>query len=221
VRYMVVQASPRLQGRRLLLPSTVIEPPDWIEKVLPVSLTVAEVEASPEVDLREPLTRHRLTELHEYYGWPPSWTESRLRSTVPVGPSELQAAKAAQVGLEGKEPTTEPVVGGPHLRSTEEVVGYHVHGEDGAIGKLVDLLVDEEEWRIRYLLVDTGEWLSGRQVTLAPDWIESVSWLQSEISVASTRQEVSEAPEYDPSEQLEREYEADLYQHYGRPAYWA
>ena len=86
---------------------------------------------------------------------------------------------------------------------------------------MIDLLVGEDEWQIRYLLVDTGEWLSGHKVLIAPDWIEVVSWLQSQVWAGLSEDEVAKAPEYQPSEQIRRDYEADLYEHYRRTAYWA
>ena len=72
----------------------------------------------------------------------------------------------------------------------------------------------------RYLLVDTRDWLPGRKVLIAPEWIERVSWPETAVRVALTRDQVASSPEYDPEEMPQREYEVRLYEHYESRGYW-
>jgi hypothetical protein len=83
-----------------------------------------------------------------------------------------------------------------------------------------DFLVDDRTWPIRYLVVDTRNWLPGRKVVIAPAWIKSVSWDDSRVYVDLLRGEVETAPEYDPSTPMERALESRLYGHYRRATYW-
>jgi len=83
------------------------------------------------------------------------------------------------------------------------------------------LLVDDETWAIRYMIVDTSNWWLGHQVIIAPQWIRDVSWADATVSVDLTRRAVKDAPPYDSTAQLEREEESGIYKHYGRPGYWA
>ncbi len=108
-----------------------------------------------------------------------------------------------------------------HLRSCKEVVGYHIEVDDGDIGHLQGMLVDEETWAIRYLIVNTSNWWFGHEVLIAPQWIRDVIWPEATISVNLTRQAVQDAPPYSSSEQLNREQELDIFKHYGRTGYWA
>jgi hypothetical protein len=59
------------------------------------------------------------------------------------------------------------------LRSFEEVRGYHVETPDGVIGKIEDMIMDEETWAVWYFTVNTRDWLSDRFIILTPDLIES------------------------------------------------
>ena len=108
----------------------------------------------------------------------------------------------------------------PHLRSCEEVMGYRIDATDGDIGHVHDLLVDEETWVIRYLVVKTSNWWGGHEVIIVPLWITGVSWAESRVLVSLTRQQVKDAPAYSSSAELDRKREEELHRHYGRDGYW-
>ena len=104
------------------------------------------------------------------------------------------------------------------LRSVREVTGYNIHTRDGELGHVDDFLVEEVGWAFRYLLADTGIWLSGRKVLVAVGWILEVSWRQQEIFVSLTKDQVRSSPEYHSAEEmLSREYSKRLHAHYGFP----
>jgi hypothetical protein len=100
------------------------------------------------------------------------------------------------------------------------VVGYHIHASDGDIGHVQGMLVDEETWALRYLVVDTTNWWGGHQVLVAPKWIESISWADSLVNLNLTRQAIRDSPLFDSTAELNRQYEMDLYRHYQQSAYW-
>jgi hypothetical protein len=110
--------------------------------------------------------------------------------------------------------------GDPHLRSCKEVMQYHIDAIDGDIGHVQSMLVDEETWAIRYLIVNTSNWWLGHQVLIAPQWIQNVSWPDARVAVDLTRQAVKDAPPYDSVGRLERKQEAGIYEHYRRAGYW-
>jgi len=108
----------------------------------------------------------------------------------------------------------------PHLRSCREVVGYHIEASDGEIGQVQGLLVDDDSWAVRYLVVSTSNWWLGHDVLVAPQWIQRVSWEQRSVAVDLTREALKQAPWYDPALPLTREMEIAVYQHQGRAAEW-
>ena len=54
------------------------------------------------------------------------------------------------------------------LRSTNKLHGCAIHATDGDLGKVDEFFFDVLNWTIRYLVVDTGTWLTGRRVLLSP-----------------------------------------------------
>lgn len=67
---------------------------------------------------------------------------------------------------------------------------------DGEIGHVDDFIIDDETWTIRYLVVDTRNWLEGKKVLVSPQWIERVSWSESKIHVNLPLDAIKEAPVY-------------------------
>ena len=62
--------------------------------------------------------------------------------------------------------------------------------------------------------------LPDRPRSLSPDWLRDIDWTGRTVSVNVTREKVKSSPEYDPSIDLQRGYEEDLYRHYGFAPYW-
>lgn len=106
------------------------------------------------------------------------------------------------------------------LRGVKDLFGYKIRATDGEIGYVHDLFFDDDYWTIRYLVVDTGDWLPGRKVLISPPWIEEVRWGDSNVLVNMNKEEVKNSPEYNPSDPINRSYEGRLYDYYGRPKYW-
>ncbi len=126
-----------------------------------------------------------------------------------------------QYEIESRPRTVEEVESGdPRLHSTEDVTGYSIGARDGEIGKVKDFLADDVDWTIRYLVVDTGGWWAGRQVLVAPQWIERAYWRRRTVAVDLLRGEIEHSPTFDPDQPIDRQYEARLHAHYRRPAYW-
>jgi hypothetical protein len=101
----------------------------------------------------------------------------------------------------------------PHLRSCKVITGYHIEAKDGGIGHVQGMLIDEDSWAIRYLVVDTSNWWLGHQVLIAPQSVQNVSWLEETVSVDLTRQAGKESPPYD-AEALDRILETNVAERY-------
>jgi hypothetical protein len=110
--------------------------------------------------------------------------------------------------------------GDPHLRSCGVVKGYHVHASDGDIGHVQGFIVDERTWSIRYLVVNTGNWWTGHDVLVSPEWIQDVSWSLSKVTTNLDREAIKGSPVYDEKTDLDRDAEILIYNHYDRNGYW-
>jgi len=217
VRYLVVDNGRWLPGRKVLLSPHVIGQPVPDASNVPVDMTREQVESSPEIDTDKPVSRQREIELYQHYGWSPYWSGAGM-GAVPMGPVAAPPLAAIPEPTGGTE---EKQKGDPHLRSTQEVAGYHIQASDGSIGHVEDFVVDDVTWDLRYLVVDTRNWLPGRKVLISPQWIVApISWAESTVNVILTREQVKESPVFDPAAPVNREYEARLYDYYGRPSYW-
>jgi hypothetical protein len=136
------------------------------------------------------------------------------------GSSAVEAIKAQEAKVHTSPQPVAAVSGDPHLRSCAAVIGYAIHANDGDIGHVKGMLVDESDWAIRYLVVDTSNWWVGHQVLIAPDWLTEISWEKSAVSVNLTRKSIQESPGFNSTATLNRQHETDLYLHYKRPTYW-
>lgn len=241
VRYMIADTGPWLFGREVLIAPVALGQPIWNAKQLPVNLTKQQIEDSPSVEADRPVSRQEEARIREYFQWPAYWAAPGMTGAVGyaggVG-AGVAPAVAAPVRADAADATVDPDVDAEEvaegdldsetsqshtdstLRSVKEVTGYHIQASDGEIGHVEDFFLDEESWTIRYMLVNTRNWLPGRKVLVAPSWIQRVSWQESKVHVRMTQEEIKKSPEYDPETLIEREYESRVYEYYGIPGYW-
>jgi len=210
IRYLVADTGSWLPGRKVLIAATALRRPDWKARTFPVDLTKEQVRNSPDIDTDKPVSRRREEDLHRHCNWVPYWGATHEVPTVSAGHVE---ADRGGVAVETAET-------GTHLRSTREVKGYRIHATDDLIGRVADFIVSDEDWVIRYLVVSTGRWLLGRSVLISPEWVRDIDWEKREVWVDVSRQTIEDSPPYDPSAPVNREYEAQMYDYYGRPKYW-
>ena len=83
------------------------------------------------------------------------------------------------------------MTGGRHIfRNVKDLRGYAIRATDGVIGKVEDLYFDDEDWAIRYLVVETGSWASGRKVLISPIAIGHPDWMEQLLPVSLTKAHV-------------------------------
>lgn len=229
IRYLVVDAGSWLSSRKVLISPISIRGPNWALRRLPVSITKEQVRNSPDIDTDKPVSRQHEIDFHSYYGYPDYagglgiWDEGMYPYLMDpgypqssLGRAERDKADQELVRAEQEQHRNDD----PHLRSCKAVIGYHIHATDGDIGHVQGLLIDEESWAIRYIVVNTSNWWRGHLVLIAPQWIKDINWTDESVTVNLSRGAVQDAPPYQPTDELNREREADLYGHYGRAGYW-
>jgi len=217
IRYLTVDTGGWLGGREVLISPISVIKTDWRSRRLDVALTKNQVENSPDINSHRPVSRQQEAEFLGYYGYPSYWSGPYMWGPAfyPAGLAYAPVGPAAPVAETPRQESPDS-----HLRSTEAVVGYHIAAIDGEIGHVAGFLVDEETWAIRYLEVATHNWWPGKKVLVSPAWIERVSWADSAVYAALSREDIRSAPEYSESVTITRDYEDRLHLHYGRPPYW-
>jgi hypothetical protein len=220
IRYFVVDTGTWLPGKRVLLAPAVVGGVDPERGEIVTGLTRQQVEDSPPVETEQPVSHEQELALHTYYGWQPYWAVPPL--TGSLAPYWGTAVPAAQRVRPGEERIAEEVAArererrDPNLRSAREVAGYYVAATDGEIGHLEDFFIDDQEWAIQLLGIDTRNWLPGRKVVISPSWLRGIDWAGRTIEVDLTRQEIEDSPEYDPTLVPDETYLEQLAGHYGR-----
>jgi sporulation protein YlmC with PRC-barrel domain len=217
IRYLIVKTGDWLSSRKVLISPTVLKQPDWENKVFPVNLTKSQIENSPDIDTDKPVSRQQEEQLSGYYPWEIYWgaePDEHGAGIFGMMPSDLYESE--NVSVENVEATRRK--NDQHLQSTAQVTGYSIHTTDGEIGKVVDYIIDDTTWEIKFLVVDTGTWLNSRKVLLSTKWITEVKWDNSIVIVNISTEAVKNSPEFDPSQPVNEVYERNLYDYYGRPA---
>jgi len=195
VRYILANTGAWLPERLVLLsPASLGEPG---ERTMPVSLTKDQIKDSPGINSDEPVSRQHERLIAAHYGWPPYWEGYKM-----------MLGKIAERKVDS------------HLRSAHEVIGYKVEATDGSIGRISDLILQTEDWTVRYVVVDLSAWLPDRKVLLDPHWFSQFRWDHAIATIDHTRNQIERAPNYHASEAINRVYEAQLYDFYGQPKYW-
>ena len=105
-------------------------------------------------------------------------------------------------------------------RNMNSLNGFTLNATDGEIGKVETFYFDDDTWTIRYLIVKTGGWLSGREVLISPQAVVKDSWGKESLPVNLTKEQVSSSPNIDTERPVSRQQEAELYAHYPWQNYW-
>jgi hypothetical protein len=214
LRYLVVDTSRWLPGRKVLLTPAVLGRPDWRLHQLAVDLTRDEVRHSPGLDSHKTISRQQEIELHNHYGWPFYWGLAATPSAA-MDPFMPAPMPEPPLPLPAKEP------GDQHLQSVRELQGYHIEASDGELGHVDDFIVDDQSWEIRYMVVATSHWLPHRKVLISPHWlVGNISWAQHKVKVNLTREAIRNSPPFDSLAIPSRVYESELHDHYSQPGYW-
>ena len=106
------------------------------------------------------------------------------------------------------------------LQRAKELSGYTLGARDGEIGKVGEFYFDDKSWTVRYLVADTGGWLSGRQVLISPYALDPANKAGRVIPVDLTKAQIERSPSLDTDKPVSRQYEWEYYSYYGWPGYW-
>jgi hypothetical protein len=106
------------------------------------------------------------------------------------------------------------------LNKVKSLTGYKLDSLDGEIGSVKEFYFDDQHWAIRYLVADTGNWLTGRQVLISPYALGVVNKGVRSISINLTNKQIEGSPSLDSDKPVSRQFEDAYYGYYGWPAYW-
>jgi hypothetical protein len=107
------------------------------------------------------------------------------------------------------------------LSKAKTLKGYSIQSTDGeTIGKVKEFYFDDRHWTIRYLVADTGNWLTGRQVLISPYALVAMNRDHQDIVADLTKKQIEDSPSLDSDKPVSRQFEESYYGYYGWPMYW-
>ena len=106
------------------------------------------------------------------------------------------------------------------IRSLKDLTDHTFRARDGDAGRVHDFYFDDRTWTVRYLVADTGRWIPGKLVLLAPQAIESIDWRQRDVHLTLTKEKIENAPEATTEQPVSRQHEERLHGYYGWQPYW-
>ncbi|MFA5262726.1 MAG: PRC-barrel domain-containing protein [Opitutaceae bacterium] len=106
------------------------------------------------------------------------------------------------------------------LQNIKELYGYKLAAVDGDIGHVKDFYFDDKTWVIRYLVADTGSWLAGCLVLLAPHAFSKLDQYEKTLHIKLNRKQIQNSPSIESHKPVSRQYEEEYYRYYGWPTYW-
>ena len=94
------------------------------------------------------------------------------------------------------------------LRSLGQLYGKKLGASDGDIGHVRDFYFNDQQWAIRYVVADTGSWLSGRLVLISPHVFENLHQNGDGLFVNLTRQQIENSPAIESHKPVSLQYQA-------------
>lgn len=217
VRYLVANTGNWLTGKQNLIAPSAITHLDREKRTIHVNLTKTQVTNSPGVDKHLPVSRQMEKLVSDYYAdsyyWDDDWVKRPNLTAAQLGSANAAAATFKSAVTAQTIPAAAPDV---HLRSMQKIATYKIAAIDGEIGEIEDFFVETDDWSIRYIGVDTRNWLPGKHVLISTMWLGQFNWSHRTVNVNLTREQIKNSPDYDKVTAISREYETRLHEHYGQ-----
>lgn len=225
IRYLVVDTRKWLPGKKVLLSPISFDYVDQEKGTVNLLASKETVKNAPNKMEDQPISKQVEVDLADYYGWPTYWNSYSLLGPWGGYLGPMQLMDAQNQGLIQEDVRSNKKEDN-HLRSANEVkgefFGYQVNTIDEKIGHVTDFVLDETNWKITYLVVETSNLLPGssNSYLLATDWIQDIQWQKQEVTVNLTKEQVEKGIGFDRNTPITREYEEKLYTIFDKPKYW-
>lgn len=107
------------------------------------------------------------------------------------------------------------------LHAIKDIENFKLKNKNQDLGHIKDFYIDDLSWVTRYIVVDTGSWLTGKKVLISPHSLKKPNFLDNVIYTDLTQEQIKGSPHISEKEPVSRQHEIDLRKYYGWPAYWS
>ncbi len=223
-RYLVVDTGNWLVERDILISPEAVDEIDYGNQSIKLNISPEEIKEGPFIEKEEKLKRAHERDLADYFNWTNYWRAAEPTNTGISGlvPNNLVRKITIEENIKDREKDSNkiPAEEDTNLRSVNELINFKIHAIDGFIGHVDKFIIDDNNWLVRYLVVDTKDLLPGKKVVLAPEWITNIDWVREEVEFNLNVKEIENAPEYDAEMPISELYETKLYEYYDKEKYW-
>lgn len=215
IRYIEADFGSFFKDKRILLPINVLIDLLWDSKIFLLNITEEDIDKSPTPQDRPTVSRKYEKELMKHYGLSTYWSTGYIHPThtgisYPARPINVPIKEVNEEEISEEKLDTK-------LRSFKEVKGYHVHAIDGNLGHVEDIIADDADWQLIYLILDTSNWRPwSKKVILLISWLEKISFKTREVSINLHTDVIKNAPEFDTHKPVELAFEKALLEYYER-----
>ena len=196
VRYLVADTGSWLTGRLVLLTPHAFGTLDLADKTLHIKLLKKKIQDSPSIESHKPVSRQYEADYYTYYGWPTYWDGSAMWGiggypvVLPPSKKEMEIQKKYHHRDD------------KHLRSMQAVTGYHIQSVDGEIGHVNSFMVDDKNWAIHELVIETGHWYSGKEILIPTSKVKKISYEEAKVFVSLTKEDIQQTAENEISQHI-------------------
>ncbi|MEJ2545772.1 MAG: PRC-barrel domain-containing protein [Calditrichaceae bacterium] len=208
IQYIVAETGGFLPEKVIIISHYLLGKPEFNSKTLPLNTSFDTKSDGNNTQFLRPVSENKIINASKILEWPLNQTNLKALNS-----SEMKNLVTNMGNDEDKiTPKTNP-----HLRSWNEVLGYNIQAKNGEIGHVDDFIVETDNWKIRYMIIDTHNWLPGsKDVLISPAWIEKIKWNNNLVYVDLNKEAIKNSPDYDPDKPIDDEFELKLFKYYGR-----
>lgn len=106
------------------------------------------------------------------------------------------------------------------LRSIDGIRGYALKASDGDIGHCDDFIFDDSTWTVRYMVAETGSWLTKRKVLISPLALDEPDWGSGRFAVKLSKAQIEDSPPLERDAPVSHEYEREWTAYHNWSPYW-
>jgi len=191
---------------KILIPRVFLKPPEWNQYIFSTEIMSDDISRCPKLKSHLPVSKEYENELSKHYEINPYWAANYIGASDTLYPP--RPIKIPTTVIDENDMTS-------ILRSFKEIKGYEIEAIDGKFGQVVDLVIDDEDWQIIYVIVDTKllvPW--SKKVMIGVEWLHEISYVEREVKINLSMEAIKDAPEFDPNQLADKRYERMLFDYY-------
>lgn len=199
IRYLSVDTRRWMPlSEKVLITPIAIDQIDNEKECINLILDKDTISRCPPLSSHKPISQEYEETLFDFFGYGYYWNGLGLWGNF-ESPEPLKIQQDQPLNDDnGSEASTEDTPGDYKLLSAKEINHYDVVEMDGMKGHIHDFILDQKDYSIAYLVIDTRNWLpGGKKVLISPHFVEELNWKNQATYCNLTVADFEKLPEFD------------------------